>query len=274
MKKIVLPIESANYPADCLDMAAQLNNVSKLLLTTAIVPDSDYASRWAAPHGFAPASYLAEVSSREIGEMTKTTAHIEEFCADRHIRFIVRQDQFNFALQEIRKESRFADLLLLSGRHFFENISADQPNAYMKELLQHAESPVLLVPEKPTLPEQLVLAYDGSPSSVFAMRQFVYVFPELCDRAVSVVHLNDKKDEPLPDAEFLLEWLESHVGKVELLKLPIGKSEFLNTWMQGRKAPWLIAGSFGRSGWSEAFSKSFITESIRKPAYPLFLAHL
>ncbi|HTR28252.1 MAG TPA: hypothetical protein VMH27_03220 [Puia sp.] len=274
MKKIVLPVESGQYPADCLEIAAQLNSVSKLLLTTTIVPDSDYASRWAVPHGFAPASYLAEVSSVEIEAISNTTARIKEFCTGRNIENIVRKDQFNFALQEIRKESRFADLLLVSGRHFFENISADQPNAYMKEMLQHAESPVLLVPGKPFLPEQLILAYDGSPSSVFAMRQFVYVFPELCDRAVSVVHLNEKRDEPVPDAEFLIEWLERHVGGLEVLNLPIGRSEFLNTWMQGRKAPWLIAGSFGRSSWSEAFSRSFITDSIRKPAYPVFQAHV
>jgi hypothetical protein len=274
MKKIVLPIESGQYPTDCLDIAGQLNMVSKLQLTAAIVPDVDYASLWSVPGGFATASYLAEVSSDEIEAITETTARIKEFCKEQGIRNIVRKDQFDFGLQEIRKESRFADLLLLSGRHFFENINADQPNAYLKEILQHSESPVLLVPENPKLPEQVVLAYDGSASSVFAMRQFVYLFPEFCDRPVSVVHLSDKKDDPIPDEGFLLEWLGRHAYKVELLKLPISKSGFLNSWMRERKQPWLVAGSFGRSSWSEAFTKSFITESIRKPAYPVFLDHV
>jgi hypothetical protein len=274
MKKIVLPIEGGHYPAECLEIAGQLNTVQKLLLTAAIVPDVDYASLWSVPGGFATASYLAEVSSQEIEAITKTTARIKEFCNEHDIPHIVRKDQFDFALQEVRKESRFSDLVLISGRHFFENVSAAQPNAYMKEMLQHAESPVLLVPEKPRLPEQLVLAYDGSASSVFAMRQFVYLFPEFCDRAVSVVYLSGKQDEPIPDAKFLHEWLARHVYNFEFLKLPMGKSDFLNTWMRNRKAPWLIAGSFGRSSWSQAFSKSFITESIRKAAYPVFLAHV
>lgn len=274
MNKIVLPIEGGQYPADCLDIAAQLNKVSPLLLTAAIVPDVDYASLWSVPGGFATASYLAEVGSDEIEAITETTARIKNFCKDQDIRNVVRKDQFDFALQEIRKESRFADLLLISSLNFFKNISAAQPNAYLKEMLQHSESPVLLVPEKPKLPEQVIFAYDGSASSVFAMRQFAYLFPEFCDRAVSVVHLSDKKEDTIPDAGFLLEWLGRHAYQMELLKLQIGKSEFLNNWMLERKQPWLVAGSFGRSSWSEAFTRSFITESIRKPAYPVFLAHV
>jgi hypothetical protein len=274
MKKIVLPIEGGSYPADCLDIAGQLNRVSPLLLTAAIVPDVDYASLWTAPGGYATASYLAEVSSEEIEAITKTTARIKEFCRVQDIRNVIRKDQFDFALQEIRKESRFADLLLISSLYFFKNISAGQPNAYLKEMLQHSESPVLLVPEKPRLPEQVVLAYDGSASSVFAMRQFAYLFPEFCDRPVSVVFLSEKTDEAIPDSGFLLEWLGRHAYKVELLKLPMSKSNFLDTWMRDRKQPWLVAGSFGRSSWSEAFTKSFITESIKKPAYPVFLAHV
>ncbi|HUB59467.1 MAG TPA: hypothetical protein VL978_02130 [Puia sp.] len=274
MKKIVLPIEGGQYPEDCLDIAGQLNRVSPLLLTAAIVPDVDYASLWSVPGGFATASYLAEVSSGEIEAITETTARIKEFCRNLDIRNVIRKDQFDFALQEIIKESRFADLLLISSLYFFKNISATQPNAYLKEMLQHSESPVLLVPEKPGLPEQVIFAYDGSASSIFAMRQFAYLFPEFCDRPVSVVHLSDKKDDPIPDAAFLLEWLGRHACQVELLKLSISKSDFLNNWMRERKQPWLVAGSFGRSSWSEAFSKSFITESIRKPAYPVFLAHV
>jgi hypothetical protein len=274
MNKIVLPIEGGQYPKDCLEIAAHLNRVSPLLLTAAIVPDVDYASRWSVPGGFATASYLAEVSSDEIEAITKTTARLKEYCREFNIWNIVREDQFDLALQEIRKESRFADLLLISIQNFFKNISPDQPNAYLKEMLHHSESPVLLVPEKPKLPEQVVFAYDGSASSVFAMRQFTYLFPEFIGRPVTVVHLCDEKDDPVPDADFLLEWLRRHAYQVELLKLQMSKSDFLIAWMRNLEAPWLIAGSFGRSSWSEAFTKSFITESIQRPAYPVFLAHV
>lgn len=272
MKKIVLPIEAGSYPAECLDLVRQLNRCAPVMLTAAIVPDVDYASLWAVPGGFATASYLAEVSSEAIEAINKNSERIGDFCLEENIRHIVRKDQFDFALQEIRKESRFADLVLISSRHFFENISADQPNAYMKEMLQNAESPVLLVPDGARMPEHIVLAYDGSPSSVFAIRQFVYLFPEFRDRPVSVVYLSEK-DEPIPDGKFLHEWLGQHFFTVELLKLPIDKSDFLQSWMWSKKDPWLVSGSFGRSGWSQAFSKSFITESIRRPVYPVFLAH-
>lgn len=273
MKKIVLPVEAANYPADCLNLVRQLNRCNPVMLTVAIVPDLDYASLWTVPGGFPTASYLAEVSSEEIEAIDKNDRRIEEFCKEEKIRHIIRKDQFDFALQEICKESRFADLVLISSQHFFENISAAQPNAYMKEMLQHAECPALLVPHGARPPEEVVLAYDGSPSSMFAIREFAHLFPEWCGVPVTVVRLSDK-DDPIPDADFLREWLAQHFFNVKLLKLPLEKSEFLGNWMWSKKNPWLVAGSFGRSGWSQVFAKSFITETIRRPSYPVFLAHV
>jgi hypothetical protein len=37
-----------------------------------------------------------------------------------------------FALEELQKESRFADLMILSSELFYDNISKDQPNDYLK----------------------------------------------------------------------------------------------------------------------------------------------
>ncbi|HLI93012.1 MAG TPA: universal stress protein, partial [Puia sp.] len=152
--------------------------------------------------------------------------------------------------------------------------SADQPNAYMEEILRHGESPVLLLPDGSGLPNQLVMAYDGSASSVHAIRQFVYLFPELCDRPVTVVNLVENPAGPMPDSGLLYEWLVQHFKGVALLQLPMTTEDFLVTWMGDKDAPWLIAGSYGRSGWSQLFAKSFVAESIRRPAYPVFLAHL
>ncbi|HXD78584.1 MAG TPA: hypothetical protein VN616_12290 [Puia sp.] len=273
MKKIVMPIEAAHYPGECLAIAAGLNQLSPVMLTAAVVPDLDYASLWTVPGGFVTAEHLAELSSDEIAAIDRNNHRIEAFCSEHRIPCIIRRDQFDFALQEIRKESRFADLLLISSRHFFENISADQPNAYMHEILHHSGSTVLLLPDEPVLPDELVFAYDGSDASLRAIRQFVYLFPELCSRRVTIVHLSRNKGEPIPDAAFLKEWLTGHFREIELLELAMDKKEFFASWMAGRAHPWLIAGSYGRSDWSQLLSESFAAEAIRHPGYPIFMAH-
>jgi hypothetical protein len=88
-----------------------------------------------------------------------------------------------------------------------------QPNAYMKEILHSTECPILLLPERSDLPGSIVLAYDGTPSAVYAIKQFAYLFPELSDIPTYLV--------------------------------------FVNSWITGRENPWLVTGSYGRSELSQ-----------------------
>ncbi|MNH44130.1 hypothetical protein D3C79_1062020 [compost metagenome] len=50
------------------------------------------------------------------------------------------------------------------------------------------------------------------------------------------------------------------------------KYEFMS-WLAGQKNPLLIAGAFGRSGLSEFFRRSFISEIIMNYKTPVFIAH-
>jgi len=42
-----------------------------------------------------------------------------------------------------------------------------------------SECPMMLIPEKVSLSEDIILMYDGTAASVHAVKQFAYVFPEL-----------------------------------------------------------------------------------------------
>ena len=60
---------------------------------------------------------------------------------------------------------------------FIKNLSAEESDEYLKDALHASECPVLVVPEKFDFPESNILAFDGSESSVYAIKQFVYMFP-------------------------------------------------------------------------------------------------
>jgi hypothetical protein len=272
MKKILLPFEGANYPGEILEFAHNLHALSPFMLAAAFVPEVDYANFGNLPAGVGGAVY-SPATIDEDPVIEKNGALLEAFCREHRIKYAQHTDRLDFALPSIRKESRFADLMLLSSIHFFENISSDQPNAYMKEILHSAECPVLLLPENPGLPETLILTYDGTASSVYALKQFAGLFPELSGIPAQLVCIQDKVEEPLPDEMLIEEWASQHFKDLHVKKLSMQPHVFFNNWLFGKTKPWVITGSYGRSGLSLLFAKSFITDLIKIHRIPVFIAH-
>jgi hypothetical protein len=275
MKKVIVPFEGANYPEDSLKLARRLNILSSILLTAAFVPEVDYAQYGALPNGMASPIAMPGMSDDDAA-ILKNNALVEEYCEAHAIPYTIHTDRFDYALSAIRKETRYADLLLLSSRHFFENIDKEQPNTYMKEILHTAECPILMVPESPCLPGHLILAYDGSPASVYAIRQFSYLFHELCDTPATLVYLNNKtfnERETIPEEKFMEELLSQHFNSPRVLRLRMSTDEFYHTWLADKPNAWLISGAYGRSVLSQVFARSFASYAIKEHKLTMFIAH-
>ncbi|MDR3716409.1 MAG: hypothetical protein P4L51_26690 [Puia sp.] len=275
MKKILVPFEGANFSPATLEFVRKLNESAPILLTAAFVPEMDYANLWNPATGIIGAPYLPKTDKEEDELIESHSAILETFCRGQNIKYALHTDRLDFALPSIQKESRFADLMLVSSLHFFERVSSEQPNAYLKELLHATECPVLLLPDSAGLPENIILAYDGSPSSVYAIKQFIYLFPELSALPATLVYIdeNRKNEAPMPDRTGIEEWAGSHFSNLSILTLGLPKGAAFPEWIAAQKNPWLVTGSFGRSGLSLLLSKSFVAGVIKSNTVPLFIAH-
>lgn len=272
MKKIIMPLEGTSYRRELLDFAAALNTRSRILLTTALVPEADYAQLWLAPDGVGEPDYLPVPEDAD-KLVARNSARVKRYCEEHAIACQVHEDRFDFAIGAIRKETRFADLLLLSSSHFFEAVDEQQPNAYMKRVLRRSECPVLLLPEKPKLPGEILLAYDGSESSVFAIRQFAYLFPEFSRLRTTLVCISEQERASIPDEAFIRELCEHHFRNFRALQLRMRTDEFYDTWVGMMQYPWLVSGAFGRSDLSQLIHHSFLTRLIKTHQVPMFVAH-
>lgn len=272
MKKILLPLEGTAYHRELLDFVATLNDRSKVMLAAALLPEADYAQLWSASGGAGEQGYTPadQVDDKQV---IHNGARLKRYCQEHSIACRVQEDRFDLAIKALLRESRFADLLLLSSGHFFEAVEDRQPNAYMKEVLHLAECPVLLLPEKPALPGELILAYDGSASSVYAIRQFAYVFPEFNRLKTTLVFIGEDENSEMPEETFIREWGEQHFRNFRALRLRMRTDRFYDTWLDMMKDPWLVAGAFGRSDMSRVFHHSFINRLITAHRVPLFIAH-
>ncbi|WP_431209528.1 hypothetical protein ACQ86N_25625 [Puia sp. P3] len=255
-----------------LSFARDLNILSPVLVTAAFVPEVDYAQLWTGSGGVAMSVYV-EPAEDEDAVIEVHSEKLKKYCAANGIRLRIHSDRFDFALPAIRKEARFADMLVISGVHFFDVINARQPNAYMKEILHGAECPVMLVPEQSYLPGDIILMYDGSDASVYAIKQFAYLFPKLASTRATLVHLLHRKDDPFPDRQLMEELTSQYFSNLRVMDQDMRPEAFFDTWIPAQDRPWLVCGSFGRSDMSRFFSGSFISGLIRKQRLPIFIAH-
>src|SRR5258708_4060977 len=78
------------------------------------------------------------------------------------------------SLDEVLKNSAFSDLILADARTNMSDFLYAPLNISMKDLLTDAHCPVLLLREEGKPVERIVLSYDGSYSSIYAIKQFSY----------------------------------------------------------------------------------------------------
>lgn len=138
--------------------------------------------------------------------------------------------------------------------------------------MHRAECPVIIVPEEFYFPEHIILAYDGSSSSVYSIKQFAYLFPELCKKRSFLVYLTDKTDGALPELSLIEEFTSVHFDNVKYIPLASSVDQFAS-WLANKTKLLLVAGSRSRSELSEVMNKSFTKDIVEEHIAPVFIAH-
>src|SRR5205085_2223509 len=135
-------------------------------------------------------------------------------CQHIGIEYRVHEESECFKLPEAIRETRFADAVVISETLFFSHIESQQPNSYMRDLLHAAECPVIIIPEDYNDITHVTIAYDGEKESVFAIKQFCYLFPHYTQLPTDIVHWVDKTDDEIPDFEYLQEFAARHFSNL------------------------------------------------------------
>ena len=130
-----------------------------------------------------------------------------------------------------------------------------------------------MVPEKFDFPESIILAYDGSKESVYAIKQFAYLFPELTGAQTLLVYANDEPDKDFPEKAQIEELAARHYPDLTFFKLDVDPGKYFGVWLSEKKSALLVSGSYGHAGPSHLFKKSFVKEVITDHQLPVFIAH-
>jgi hypothetical protein len=275
MKKILLAFDGSNFSEGAFEFVRRLNNIQPVLVTGVFVPQVAYSngSNYSPAAAFAGA-YVPVFDDEESEVIEKNIDRFKNLCQQNGIKYRVHKEFIDFALPELKKESRFADVLLISGELFYKRFIELDHYDYLRDLLHVSECPVLVLPEHYQFPVSNIIAYDGSEEAVYALKQFAYLFPELTDNKTLLVYAGDKEERNgFPSKDYIVELATQHYSDLTFYKLDMNPRKYFSTWIKNQKGSMLVSGSFGRSAFSQIFRKSFVADIIRDHKVPVFIAH-
>jgi hypothetical protein len=272
MKKILIISEGSNFPKTAFEFACEINKKELVLLTGVFFPQIDYSTVWNYGPGIR-GSALYPIIDRDLEKNTqdKNIQHFEECCIRNDIEFRVHKDFHDFYLPEFKKETRFADLAIISEETFKFNGNMQEEDDYLGELLSISECPILILPKKFDSLCLNVLAYDGSSTSMYAIKQFANLFPELSKNETLLVYTSEGNSKTLPDEKLMEEFVTRHFPNLTVCSLQNSPRKDFTSWIESKPGAIIITGAFGRSAFSRLFKKSFITQILIDNKLPVFI---
>lgn len=248
MEKIILALDAEHVTAAAIDFSCYLARVTNSRLTGVFL------------EGILP---------------EYTNANIKVFrqcCEERGAEAHIHRDR-GIPLDELVEESRFADLLVVDPETSFEKRKAGASGKFVKDVLQEAECPVILAPYSFHSVDEIVFAYNGSASSVFAIKQFTYLFPQWRDKQVTIIDVKEENDNAIEHQYKMKEWLKAHYTNVELKVLTGDPSDQLFGQLIDKKNAIVVIGAYGRSMLSNFFQRSHAHLIVKTVNLPIFITH-
>lgn len=273
MKKILLVFDGTSFSEGAFEFARRLNEKNKILATAVFVPLVNYANLWSYAGTAGATTSIPLIEDEEAEQIEKNIERFQRLCENNNIEFRIHKDFHDFALPELKEETRFADVVILGSETFYADIGIGEPNDYLKMALHDVECPVIIVPEKFNFPENNILSYNGSEASVYAIKQFAYLFPEFTTQPTLLVYSKDELEDDIPHGEYIEELAARHFPDLTIMKLHLDPKDFFADWISNKKNAILVSGAFGRSSLSRVFKKSFVKDVIKEHKLPLFITH-
>jgi hypothetical protein len=131
-----------------------------------------------------------------------------------------------------------------------------------------------MAPERSTEIEEIVFCYDGSASSVFAIKQFTYLFPEFSSRPALLLEVSRPGQVEFDEAHRrMLAWLRAHYHSAYYHVLEGNTEDELFVYFFMKRKKMVVMGAYGRKLIAGLFRKSNADVLIRAVDLPLFVSH-
>ncbi|MBK7556833.1 MAG: universal stress protein [Chitinophagaceae bacterium] len=278
MKKFVAVFDGFKMSASTMNYAIQLTKLAHASLVGVFLDDFIYRNYDSYRVLVSASNPEAEMKALDAKDKKKRDDAVQLFqsaCGKAGIPFTIHRDK-NIALQELKHESMFADLVIISEHETFTHYTEKPPTRFMKDLLGDVQCPVLVVPKKFKPIDKIVLLYDGKPSSLYAIKMLSYLFGNLNDLPVEVFTVKDTFLSTLrvPENKLMREFIKRHFPKATytVVKGNI-EEQVLAHLLDHPESELVVLGAYRRSELSRWFKTSMADTLMKELDTPLFIAH-
>ncbi|HEY6899215.1 MAG TPA: universal stress protein [Puia sp.] len=257
MEKILLAMEGNRQNTYTIDFACYLAKLTGSRLIGAFLEGE-------------PGVHVVE--AEEGDTVAGQVNRFREACVCREVPARVHRDR-GTPLGEILLESRFSDLIVVDPEASFKRIEREFPGKWVREVLVAAECPVVVSPYSFNGMDKVIFAYNGTASSVFAIKQFTYLFPEFRSKKAVVVSVRNGEEAALEEQYKIKEWFSAHYEDVEYVVLAGEASDELFFYLLDKKDAIVVLGAYGRGMLSRFFKPSQAGILLKTVNLPIFIAH-
>ncbi len=207
----------------------------------------------------------------------KRAAAVEYFkktCSEAGISWSVTRDT-DIALQELKHESIYADLLIIDRKENFSRHKEETPTHFIRELLRDIQCPAIIVPDNFCEPESVVFLYDGSPSAVYAIKMYDYLFSKLQSLPAEVFCVKESGDRAfIPDEKFMKEFVHRYFpGASFMAETGFAREKIIQHLKPAANRRMVVLGAYQRTDLSRLLKTSMADLLMKECEAPLFIAH-
>jgi hypothetical protein len=274
MERILVLIDPSGLERETMQFACYIANLTQSKLTGLFLnPDMQ---KQAAGAGVVRGG---SHSNKQPGKIGDQHYHFEElktaftrFCDNHQV--LCEPDTIDVnRLEDVYIQSRFADLLVLTPDYGAKPGESMLASENILNVLKHAECPVFIAPLTVKEPSEIVFTYDGSPSSVFAIKQFTMLFPQLSDLPVTLLEVKSDYSNDVDFREKINEYLHTHYRFVNQLILKGKPEDELFSFLLDKKQMYIVMGAFGKHFMHSILHRSTATLLLKTTALPVFVSH-
>jgi nucleotide-binding universal stress UspA family protein len=276
MQKILLAIDGITPNANALNFASFLARLSRSKVTGVFLENAEADEELVVYQAY-ETGYLNRKAGKKDHAVEKENVekHIEQFkeaCESQSVRYSIHRD-IGVPAKKIIAESRYADVMVVSAETSFTKNFEGVPPEFVKEVLKDSECPVIIAPESFDSIDEIVFTFNGSKSAVFAIKQFCYLFPQLEDKKVTVIEIEDEDLCSADEKEKFKEWLSSHYSSIGFEVLKGDTESELLAYLLRKKNIFIVMGAYGRSTVSQFFKHSRADLLIKTITQAIFITH-
>ena len=221
MKKILVILNESHVPQQVIKRAIHIAKESNSLLEAVFINDiNGFNFGYPFPNDL----YLlgekvrAEIRTAENMRLLENIA--QEFkndCNEHSVEYKIEIDKA-VSIKHLINLSSFADLIIADSK-------SDSDEYSLKDLLADAHCPLLLVSKNSEPVAKVYVAYDGSASSMYAVKMFSYIFPEYMNFNIHFFQITAGDIDEIVHLDEIKSWATMHFSniKFEMIKGSIKK---------------------------------------------------